>query len=280
MAAAAAAAGGGGSGRGGGSAAAAGLPPAEASAACRAMRAAGAKLDLSDETVATAAVFFHRFFAAHSPAKFRRDTMTMACLFLAAKANEQQRKARDVINVFNAIADAGSGAQPMQISQRFWDKKDLLVEYESYLLRALAFDVEVALPHRFLLNYARSLRAPRALVQVAWGFVNDSFESAEASLRTEPHAVACAAVQLAAALLQVELPAGGSGAAGADAALGAAAGRPWHEAFGVSAQALAVAANRIATVYPPEEKGVAVASPGAAGGDGAAKRPRLSGANT
>ena len=64
------------------------------------------------------------------------------------------------------------------------------------------------------------------------------------------------------------------------ARVGAAAGRPWHEAFGVSAQALAVAANRIATVYLPEEKGVAVASPGAAGGDGAAKRPRLSGANT
>eukprot|EP01048_Picozoa_sp_COSAG05_P020202 COSAG05_NODE_3372_length_2106_cov_2.549078_1_plen_128_part_10 len=32
------------------------------------------------------------------------------------------------------------------------------MEYESYLLRVLAFDVEVELPHRFLFNYLRSLR--------------------------------------------------------------------------------------------------------------------------
>jgi hypothetical protein len=171
--------------------------------AVRLLREAGVKLDLSDETIATAAVFFHRFYAEHSPADFCCATMTMSCLFLSAKASEQQRKARDVINVFNAISSE-AGAPPMPICQEFWDRKDLLVEYESYLLRAMAFNVEVALPHRRLLNYARSLRAPRALVQAAWGLLNDHFETADCT-EEPPQAVACAALQLAALLLRREL---------------------------------------------------------------------------
>ena len=182
------------------------LGPARARQAVQLMREAGAKLDLSDETIAAAAVFLHRFYAEHSPADFGCETMAMACLFLSAKAGEEQRKARDVINVFNAIS-GGAGGAPMPICQEFWDRKDLLVEYESYLLRALAFNVEVVLPHRHLLNYARSLRAPRALVQVAWGLANDFFETAE-SMEEPPQAVACAALQLAALLLRCELPAG------------------------------------------------------------------------
>ena len=46
----------------------------------------------------------------------------------------------------------------MPIDDAFWERKDKLMEYESYLLRALAFDVEVELPHRFLFNYVHSLR--------------------------------------------------------------------------------------------------------------------------
>jgi transcription initiation factor TFIIIB Brf1 subunit/transcription initiation factor TFIIB len=184
--------------------------PERARQAVRLLREAGVKLDLSDEAIASAAVFFHRFYAGHSPAEFRCETMTMACLFLSAKASEQQRKARDVINVFNAISSEARD-QPMPINQEFWDRKDLLVEYESYLLRALAFDVEVALPHRYLLNYARSLRAPRALVQVAWGLANDYFETA-LCVRTPPQAVACAALQLAALMLRITLPFSGPAA--------------------------------------------------------------------
>ena len=208
-------------------AAAGNVRPEQARQAARLLREAGVKLDLSDETIVTAAVFFHRFYAEHSPAEFRSDTMTMSCLFLSAKASEQQRKARDVINVFNAISGE-VGDQPMPITQEFWDRKDLLVEYESYLLRALAFDVEVVLPHRYLLNYARSLRAPRAVVQVAWGLTNDFFETA-LCVRALPHVVACAALQLAALMLKVTLP-------------GAAAGEPAAQPVPAAAAA-AVHAN-------------------------------------
>jgi hypothetical protein len=33
----------------------------------------------------------------------------------------------------------------MPINDAFWERKDRLMEYESYLLRALAFDVEVSI---------------------------------------------------------------------------------------------------------------------------------------
>ena len=80
------------------------------------MREAGIRLELSDETIAAAMMYFHRFYVAVSnggggrgteqtPAKrsFKGEMVQMACLFLSAKASEQQRKARDIINVFYAI---------------------------------------------------------------------------------------------------------------------------------------------------------------------------------
>ena len=160
----------------------------------RLLREAGTKLGLSEDTIATSMVFFHRFYDENETKKFDGQTVTMACLFLSAKVNEEQRKARDVINIFHCI-QTGTDV-PVPITPGFWDRKDRLIEYETYVLRTLGYDVEVVLPHRYLLNYLHSLRAPRALAQVAWCFVNDSFETS-CCLLHPPHLVACAAIRLA-----------------------------------------------------------------------------------
>jgi hypothetical protein len=94
--------------------AAGGSPPSS-----RGVREAGIRLELSDETIATASVFFHRFFSprsGHSAERFKPTLIKMACLFLSAKASEQQRKARDVINVFHAIE---SGDIPTPLPARY-----------------------------------------------------------------------------------------------------------------------------------------------------------------
>lgn len=106
---------------------------------------------------------------------------------MSTQVCEQQRKARDLINVFRAITaattpEAEDALEPMSIGkvssatvralgrhgarlpqyarpevgcplaargQEFWECKDTLVEYESYLLRALHYDMEITLPHRY-----------------------------------------------------------------------------------------------------------------------------------
>lgn len=57
---------------------------------------------LPKETIATAVVVFHRFFAERSLSEYqasqRLDVVLMTCLFLAAKVEEQPRRIRDAIN--------------------------------------------------------------------------------------------------------------------------------------------------------------------------------------
>lgn len=224
------------------------------------MREAGLKLGLSDETISTAYVFFHRFFVSHSAADFDCSIMTMASLFLSAKAGEQQRKARDLINVFHAIED-GDGSNPMIISQRFWKRKDRLLEYESYLLRSLAFDVEVELPHRYLMNYLSALRAPRQLALVALGMLNDSFETT-LCVHVSPSVVACAVIFLSAGTLEVQLPVSASPAT--DATSVSIGDRQhshenstdlhWCRAFGASPLEIEQACETIVEFYQQLEK--------------------------
>lgn len=101
-------------------------------------------------------------------------------------------------------ADLGSGCGVCCRRRVCCNGQDRLVEYESYLLRALAFDVEVELPHHHLLSYARSLHCPAHVTQAAWGLVNDCFETTLVS-DAKPHVVACAAIGLAASLAKVQL---------------------------------------------------------------------------
>lgn len=58
--------------------------------------------------------------------------------------------------------------------------KDVLCDYEQYVLRCLAFDLNVELPYVFLFHYAKSLlhkneELQSKLVRLAWVLVNDSF---------------------------------------------------------------------------------------------------------
>jgi hypothetical protein len=120
------------------------------------LRAVGVKLDLSDEVICTAAVYFHRFYAVHPRdgdshtctrsaidasagtdtdadaglpgtragcAAFDTQVMAMACLFLSAKVGEQQRKARDLINVWYSVGQSSRAASPMAITPQFWERK-------------------------------------------------------------------------------------------------------------------------------------------------------------
>lgn len=92
---------------------------------------------------------------------------------------------------------------------------------------------------RLLLNYARSLRLSRELVQRAWGFVND-FLFIPTALELPPPTLACAALYLGAklsdelnALNRIKGPEGGS----------------WMSLFGVDERSAALACNLLLDSY-------------------------------
>lgn len=59
--------------------------------------------------MATGQVLFHRYFYSSSFVRRQMEIVAMACTNLAAKIEENARRIRDVINVFNHVKQVRSG---------------------------------------------------------------------------------------------------------------------------------------------------------------------------
>jgi len=168
---------------------------------------AGIKLRLPETTIACAIIFMHRFFARHSYRNVDTNLVAQACLFLAGKTEETPRKARDIINTTYRMRYPNSGLLKIYNGERasdsYYDMRDALISFEHYLLRILAFDLIVDFPYKYLLNYVKSLGGKSDWAQTAWNLVNDSLVTT-ICLEYKPHIIACAAIYLAAKLLNIE----------------------------------------------------------------------------
>lgn len=161
----------------------------------------GSKLGLSHDTLATAVVFFHRFYVFHSFKKFPRYITSTCCLFLAGKVEETPKKCRDLVKVARSLLP---DAQFVQFGE---DPREEVMTFEKILLQTIKFDLQVEHPYKFLVQYAKALKADKAkvenLVQMAWTFINDSF-CTTLCLQWEPQIVAVAVMYLAGRLCKFE----------------------------------------------------------------------------
>jgi len=159
---------------------------------------AGYRLKISEEATSTAIIFCHRYilsktdFHGHNSSSF---LVAATCLFLACKVNEVPRRLRDVINVTHKLVHPGS-ALP-EPDKDYWSMKEKIVELEQEILRELNFDLEVALPYRFVYNYARSLRLPCEPCQRAVGLINSALFSSQCLRELSPPLLASAALYIA-----------------------------------------------------------------------------------
>ena len=134
----------------------------------------------------------------------------MAAVFLAAKVEENSRRASDVINVFTLLASRLRGQGPTLLdhsSPAFESCKSALCLTEAAILKELGFDLYALTshPHKLLLLFGELLRAPHEVVQAAWNHVNDSYRL-DICVRVPPEAVACAGMLLAASNAGFGLP--------------------------------------------------------------------------
>eukprot|EP00026_Physarum_polycephalum_P014764 Phypoly_transcript_15316.p1 GENE.Phypoly_transcript_15316~~Phypoly_transcript_15316.p1 ORF type:complete len:302 (+),score=32.13 Phypoly_transcript_15316:109-906(+) len=170
---------------------------------CIFIQQAGYLLKFPQITTVTALVLFHRFFSRRSYSRYDRFLIAATCLYLAAKTAETPRKIRDIVNVTYQILNN----KTLRISSEYWDLKDVIVKMESVVLRTLAFDLSIAHPHNYLLNYLYSLKVDERLAQLSWNILSDSYYT-NICLQHKPNEVASAAIFLAAKILQLEIPDG------------------------------------------------------------------------
>ena len=87
------------------------------------------------------------------------------------------------------------------VGEPYYALKQTLIMDEQYLLRSINFNIVVVHPHKFLLNYAKSIGAQHSLVQLAVSLLNDSIHHSALSVSHAPADVAAACLYTAGHIL-------------------------------------------------------------------------------
>ncbi|KAF7294389.1 CYCLIN domain-containing protein [Mycena kentingensis (nom. inval.)] len=183
----------------------------------------GKQLHLAQRAIATATVFFRRFYLKNSYCETDPFIVIAACCYLASKAEEFP------VHIKNVVSDARRifGQEPYNY-KHFPTDNTKLAEMEFYLVDDLDCDLTVFHPYRTLLALCKSLddkneeeseagevgvgvssaegprywgtgqgqlELPSSGLQTAWFIINDTFRS-ELCLLHPPHLIAIAAIYL------------------------------------------------------------------------------------
>ena len=174
------------------------------------MQEAAILLKLPQVAVSTGSVLFHRFYSRVSLKAFSVKVYAMACLYLGSKCEEEQRKMRQFIAIFQNIMQRREGGALRYFdvtSTAYMEAKAELTKAERVVLRELGFTVHVEHPHKFITSFMNflGLQNHSALMQSAWSLMNDSLRT-DLCVRLKPEAIACGCIFMAARKLNHPLP--------------------------------------------------------------------------
>eukprot|EP00597_Dinobryon_sp_UTEXLB2267_P006808 CAMPEP_0170096614 /NCGR_PEP_ID=MMETSP0019_2-20121128/28703_1 /TAXON_ID=98059 /ORGANISM="Dinobryon sp., Strain UTEXLB2267" /LENGTH=454 /DNA_ID=CAMNT_0010318663 /DNA_START=199 /DNA_END=1563 /DNA_ORIENTATION=+ len=149
----------------------------------------GAERIRNRKVVSTACVFFHRFYAFHSFAKFKRFQMSLACFFLACKVEECPLKLKDIVHAYYLLSQTSN---PSESDVRELNKTVLICE--RILLQTLNFDLNILHPYSICIGKIKELRnnfvdtsTREMMMQTCFNFVNDSYRTPVCLLYTPTH---------------------------------------------------------------------------------------------
>ncbi|KAJ2800050.1 hypothetical protein H4R20_004206 [Coemansia guatemalensis] len=164
--------------------------------ACGLIYSAGRRLQVPQNTAATACVFLQRFFMRHTLQEFHHYDVAATCLFVACKAEESVRRLEAFVPVIAHCASKGRRRAAVG-SAEYTKWRAVILRTEVAVLQALCFDVVVDQPHARLAEVAAAEGLCRRAAQLAWGFVGDCLRLPLAVV-FPARVVACAAIVVAA----------------------------------------------------------------------------------
>ncbi|PGH10120.1 hypothetical protein AJ80_07570 [Polytolypa hystricis UAMH7299] len=195
-------------------------------AAAKLTQVAGVLLRLPQDTIAKAIVIFTRFWAGPeggSLAIHSAKDISAASLYLAAKLSFLPTSPRSVLNVYTFLLSREASPldfiNPQPVSDKpnpetyylseggYQAERLTLTKAESTILRTLAFNTHVALPHTISLTYLQTLGASSsALAKRVFEHLNGALFSPQLLYLThQPNTLAVAAIYLAAREVGVKL---------------------------------------------------------------------------
>ncbi|KAE8138079.1 cyclin-like protein [Aspergillus pseudotamarii] len=203
----------------------------------------GIMLKLPQLTIATAAVYLHRFFMRYSMVDLpQRPGMhpypiAATALFLSTKVEENVRRMRELVVACCRVAQKQPNLVVDEQSKEFWKWRDTILHHEDLLLEALCFDLQLEQPYRILYDFICyfGVNENKPLRNAAWAFVNDSMFTV-LCLQFSARNIAAAALYAAARHCEVGFE-------------DDASGRPWWEQVDVDLAQVRRACTRMAQLY-------------------------------
>ncbi|KAG0255795.1 hypothetical protein DFQ27_006067 [Actinomortierella ambigua] len=149
-------------------------------------RKIGKRLQFRQQVVATAIVYFKRFYTKHSIRLTDPSLVAATCIYLACKVEECPQHIKHIISEMKA-ALANHGGFDYDTSS--------VAEFEFYLLEELEFYLIVYHPYRDLILIAKDLKLEESNLQTAWFVINDSYRT-DVCLLYAPHMISLAALYI------------------------------------------------------------------------------------
>lgn len=160
----------------------------------------GQRLHTTQLCINTAIVYMHRFYMYHPFTLFHRNAMATACLFLAAKNEEQPRKLEHVLKVSIICLHKQQGHSFHHIdnkSEVYLEQVQDLLKNEETLLKTLGFETAIDHPHTHIVRCCHLVRASKDLAQTAYFMASNSLHLTTMCVQYKPTIVACFCIHLA-----------------------------------------------------------------------------------
>ncbi|ORZ16414.1 cyclin-like protein [Absidia repens] len=160
------------------------------------------RLQLKQQVVSTAFVYFKRFYTKNSLRLTDPLLVLITCVYLAAKIEECPSHIRTVTQEAKHVFQADFGGFPYDTLK--------VAEFEFYLLEELDFYLIVWHPYRALTQLCQELGMKEQGLQFAWFILNDSYRT-DVCLLHPPHMIALAALYLTVVLNHADFTPGSLG---------------------------------------------------------------------
>ncbi|KAK9727356.1 hypothetical protein K7432_001933 [Basidiobolus ranarum] len=168
---------------------------------CTLIFSIGMTLELPQITLATATVYFHRFYLRQSLKEFHYYDIGTTCVFLACKVEETRRNLQDIITVY---AQKVHKLILEENSKEFCQWKEMIFNYEVILLETLCFELTIEHPYKILIRLVQELQGSKKVANIAWALINHSLRTV-LCITYPPHVVAASAFYIANKLLDSKL---------------------------------------------------------------------------
>lgn len=161
----------------------------------------GEQLKVRQQVIATATVYFKRFYSRNSLKCVDPFLLAPTCIFLACKVEEFGVISNSrLISTCQTVIKKFAYAHPQEYPYRIQN----VLECEFFLLELMDCCLVLYQPYRPLVQYAQDLGHEDTILPLAWRIVNDSLRT-DVCLLYPPYLIALACLHMACVILQKDV---------------------------------------------------------------------------